>query len=59
MNIMEMNAVVLLSVINTKLRDHYPSLEALCDDLAIDEASLTSKLESINYSYDPVINQFK
>ena len=25
--------VMLLSVINTKLRDRYPSLDALCDDL--------------------------
>ncbi|HJB69908.1 MAG TPA: DUF4250 domain-containing protein, partial [Candidatus Flavonifractor avistercoris] len=25
--------VILLSVINTKLRDFYPSLDALCDDL--------------------------
>ena len=28
--------VILLSVINTKLRDFYPSLDALCDDLQVD-----------------------
>ena len=28
--------VILLGVVNTKLRDFYPSLEALCDDLEID-----------------------
>ena len=27
------DAFILLSVVNTKLRDYYPSLDALCDDL--------------------------
>ena len=30
--------VMLLSFINLKLRDFYPSLAALCDDLDIDRA---------------------
>ena len=29
--------MILLSVVNTKLRDEYDSLEALCDDLELDE----------------------
>ena len=33
--------VILLSFLNTKLRDHYSSLSALCDDLEQDEAVLT------------------
>ena len=28
--------MMLMSVVNTKLRDVYPSLDALCDDLDID-----------------------
>ena len=44
--------VILLGVINTKLRDFYPSLEALCDDMQIDEGELTGKLASVAYTYD-------
>ena len=31
---------ILLSYVNTKLRDCYPSLAALCDDLQADEQAL-------------------
>ena len=31
---------ILLSYVNTKLRDQYPSLAALCDDLEADQAAL-------------------
>lgn len=50
--------VILLSVINTKLRDYYPSLEALCDDMQIDSRDLSDRLEMIDYAYDPGRNQF-
>ncbi len=50
--------VMLLGVINTKLRDFYPSLEALCDDMQIDEDELTEKLAAIDYTYDTKRNQF-
>ena len=50
--------VMLLSVINTKLRDHYPTLEALCDDLQIDSRELTDRLGAIDYAYDAARNQF-
>ena len=50
--------VILLSVINTKLRDFYPSLEALCDDMQIDEDELAEKLAVIDYTYDARRNQF-
>ena len=32
--------IILLSFINTRLRDQYASLDALCDDLDIDAAGL-------------------
>ncbi|MCC2253488.1 DUF4250 domain-containing protein [Ruminococcus sp. CLA-AA-H200] len=50
--------VMLLSVINTKLRDFYPSLEALCDDMQIDKKELTESLGAIDYAYDAGRNQF-
>lgn len=50
--------VILLSYINTKLRDAYPSLDSLCRSLDIDRASLTETLRAINYTYDASHNQF-
>lgn len=50
--------VMLLSVVNAKLRDFYPSLEELCEDLQISDRELKDRLEKINYTYDPQRNQF-
>ncbi|HJD45610.1 MAG TPA: DUF4250 domain-containing protein [Candidatus Mediterraneibacter norfolkensis] len=50
--------VILLGVVNTKLRDFYPSLDAMCDDMQIDEKELTEKLGMIDYEYDAGRNQF-
>lgn len=51
--------VMLLSYINTQLRDNYSSFEDLCDSLDVDKAEITDKLKSINYEYNPELNQFK
>ena len=50
--------VILLSVINTKLRDSYSSLAALCDDLGKNESEISEKLSSIGYEYNPKENRF-
>ena len=50
---------ILLSFVNTRLRDQYPSLEALCDDLDADPVGLTEKLAAIGFRYDPEQNQFR
>ena len=50
--------VILLSVINTKLRDYYPTLVALCDDMQIDRKELSEKLDLIDYEYDARRKQF-
>jgi len=49
---------MLLSVVNTKLRDNYNSLKELCDDLGEDETSIIKIMESIDYKYDEKNNQF-
>lgn len=51
--------VMLLSVINMKLRDAYNSLEALCDDLDVSQDEIIEKLKIIDYVYDRDANQFK
>ncbi|HIT99735.1 MAG TPA: DUF4250 domain-containing protein, partial [Candidatus Copromorpha excrementavium] len=43
---------------NTKLRDFYPSLEALCEDMQADQKEITDKLKMIDYEYDKDRNQF-
>lgn len=50
--------VMLLSYINTQLRDHYPDLDELCASLSVDKQELTAKLEAINYVYDDKLNKF-
>ena len=52
------DAVMLLSVINTKLRDYYSSLEQLCKDMGISQQELEEKLDQIDYKYDKELNQF-
>ena len=50
---------ILLSFVNTKLRDEYPGLDALCGGLDADKAELEEKLRGAGYAYDPDTNQFK
>ena len=50
--------VILLSLINTKLRDFYPSLDALCRDLGVDRTALTETLELLDYHYSAEKNRF-
>lgn len=50
--------MMLLSVVNTKLRDYYHHLDALCEEMDCNKEELTQKLESIDYFYDETRNQF-
>ena len=53
--------IILLSYINTQLRDNYSSLEALADglDISTEEVNtIKDKLEVIGYKYDSTQNQF-
>ena len=56
--ILPKDPLLLMSVVNTKLRDYYADLDALCDDLNEDRAALEEKLAAIGYRYDPQRNQF-
>ena len=50
--------MILLSYINTKLRDDYPTLDALCDDLQVDRTGIEAKLKAIDYTYSAELNKF-
>lgn len=51
--------IILLSVINTKLRDCYSSLDALCEDLGESREEIESKLKAVGFEYDEASNSFK
>ena len=43
--------MMLFSVINMKLRDFYPSLDALCEDMNVDKQELIEKLAAFGFEY--------
>ena len=53
------NPNILLSIINTKLRDNYKSIEDLCDDLDYSKNEIDDLLNSIGYYYNQNLNQYK
>ena len=50
--------MILLSFVNTKLRDEFASLEELCAALDADAQTLCDTLAALDYRYDPVGNRF-
>ena len=50
--------VMLLSYINTQLRDNYPDTDELCRSLCLDRKDVDEKLASIDYEYDLGKNQY-
>lgn len=58
MNALPKDPVMLLSVVNTNLRDYYESLEEFCDAKEVDKDEIIKKLETINYQYNDELNQF-
>lgn len=50
--------MILVSYLNTQLRDFYPSLTELCKSLDLSEDEICTKLAGVGYHYDPDKNQF-
>lgn len=59
MNSLPKDPVMLLSVINTALRDKYSSLEELAHAYDTTAKEISDKLATINYEYNSTLNQFK
>ena len=51
--------MVLLSYVNTRLRDDYPSLDALCEDLDLSRTELEQTLLAVGFDYDAEQNRFR
>ena len=49
---------MLLSYVNTELRDHYPSLDELTDSLCVSKDEILQKLAGLGYRYDEALNRF-
>lgn len=52
------DTAILLSYINTKLRDEYSDLDALCEGLGIDREALVDRLGQAGFEYSPENNKF-
>lgn len=50
---------ILLSYVNTQLRDNFSSLDAFCDDAGVPVAEVVEKLEKAGFQYDPALRQFR
>ena len=50
---------ILFSVINTRLRDFYSSLDELCDREDEDKESICTILSSAGYTYNEEKNRFE
>ena len=50
--------VMLLSYVNTQLRDYYDSLDDFLKDKELSREELIKKLASIDYKYDAELNLF-
>lgn len=50
--------VMLLSYLNTQLRDFYPDMDELCRALDLDRKMVDEAMASIDYAYDSAKNQY-
>ena len=50
--------MMLFSVVNTKLRDEYASLDDLCQDMNVDKQKLESELAAVGFEYNAQQNKF-
>lgn len=52
------DVMMLFSVVNTKLRDNYSSLDALCEDMHVSRRQLEARLKEAGFEYNPSQNRF-
>lgn len=58
-NYQKIDPNLLIGIINTILRNHFDTLEDLCQVHSINQKLLEDKLRSINYIYKKEQNQFR
>ena len=50
--------MMLYSFINMKLRDFYPSLDALCEDMNVEKEVIVRTLKRVGFEYNPERKRF-
>lgn len=58
MTTLPQDTFILLSTINTWLRDEYDSIDSLCEDKGVERIEIEKKLSQIGYVYDANLNRF-
>ncbi len=58
-NVRNFDSVILLGIVNEKLRLECDSLDELISTYEKDIEHLVGKLDVLGYQYDPLTNQFK
>ncbi|MCD1194673.1 hypothetical protein B4933_13470 [Vibrio cholerae] len=58
-NVRNFDSVILLGIVNEKLRLECDSLDELISTYEMDIEHLLGKLDVLGYQYDPLTNQFK
>ena len=53
------DSFLLLSYINTQLRDNFPTLDELCAAMGEDKEGIVKKLSEIGYAYNKELNAFR
>lgn len=53
------DGAMLVSFLNMKLRDEYPSLDDLCEDLELDRREIEARLAAAGYEYDEAQNRIR
>ena len=51
--------IMLYSAVNLKLRDFYSSLDALCEDMDVEEEELKARLKAAGFEYNEENNRFE
>ncbi len=57
-NQLPQDPAILMSYINTMLRDRYATLDELCEDLGIDREELVAKLAQAGFEYNASLKKF-
>ena len=50
--------MMLYSFINMKVRDFYPSLDALCEEMNVEKEVIVRTLKRVGFEYNPERNRF-
>ncbi|AIW18458.1 DUF4250 domain-containing protein [Vibrio coralliilyticus] len=58
-NVGRLDSIILLGIVNEKLRHECNSFEELVTMYEMDVETVIGKLDVLGYQYDPLTNQFK